>query len=169
VIHTKPRMEDRADYNLKAWGVQTLYPRIRETRFGLGGKQSSLVKPLFPGYFFARFSLNDLLHKIRYTRGVQSVVTLGARPVPVDDRIIDVIVSRTGKEGFVKLADELMPGDRVMIKGGPFKSLTGIFERRTHDEERVRILLDTLGYQSHVEIDETLVAKRDAASPFGAL
>src|SRR5262245_20366287 len=88
-IHTNPRQELRAENNLRAWGVETYLPKIKER--GLNqyvSKHAWSIKPLFLRYFFARFRYNTFGHKIRYTRGVRDVVSFGATPLPVNDEII---------------------------------------------------------------------------------
>lgn len=157
-IHTHPKQENRAEGNLKAWNVETFSPKIRDPRFNeFTGKPTYIVKPLFPGYLFARFAVNNLLNKIRYTRGVHSVVCVGDTPASIDAQVIEIISAQIDSDGFVKIGDELKPGTKVLIQAGPFKGLTGIFERETKDVDRIKILLDSVCFQAHVEIERRLV------------
>jgi len=157
-IHTRPRQENRADSNLRAWNVETFFPRVQDLRYDkVTGTRSYRPKPLFPNYLFARFVLNNHLQKIRYTRGVHSVVCIGDTPTAIDDRVIEIIAAQCCGEGFVKIGDDLKPGAKVLIQAGPFKGLTGIFERETKDTDRIRILLDSACFQAHVELDRQLV------------
>src|SRR5215216_522944 len=111
-IHTKTRQEERATNNLRAWQVQTLAPKIKERCYNESlGKVTYQVKPLFPGYIFARFKPDDLLHKVRFTRGVNNVVSVGGKPAPIDDEIIEIILARSGTDGLVYLREQLRPGD----------------------------------------------------------
>jgi transcriptional antiterminator RfaH len=159
-INTKPRQEDRAENNLRAWRVETFVPRIRERRRGrIAGTATYSIKQLFPRYIFARFDANALLHKVRFTRGVQSVVHFGGVLVPVDDEVLAIMQTRAGGDGFIKIGDELKPGDRVMIKAGVFENFIGVFERELADADRVRILLTTISHRSNLTIDRTLVQK----------
>src|SRR5688572_13188689 len=129
-IHTHPKQENRAESNLQAWNVETFFPKIKDCRFNeFTGAPSYFIKPLFPGYLFARFELESMLHKVRFTRGVHSVVCIGIEPAPVDDRVIEIIVAQIDAAGFVKIGEDLDPGTRVLIQAGPFKGLTGVFER----------------------------------------
>jgi len=157
-IHTHPKQENRAESNLKAWNVETFFPKIRDFRFNeFTGEPTHIVKPLFPGYLFARFAVNNLLNKIRYTRGVHSVVCIGDTPASIDVQAIEIIAAQIDSEGFVKIGDELKPGTKVLIQAGPFKGLTGIFERETKDADRIKILLDSVCFQAQVEIERRLV------------
>jgi transcriptional antiterminator RfaH len=153
-IHTHPKQESRAESNLQAWNVKTFFPRIRDCRFNeFTGEPSYFIKPLFPGYIFARFAPDSLLHKVRFTRGVHSVVRIGGDPAPVDDRVIEIISAQIDDSGFIKIGTDVEPGARVLIQAGPFKGLTGVFERKASAADRIRILLDTVCFQARVEIE----------------
>lgn len=153
-IHTHPRQESRAEENLKAWRVETFFPRTRGCRFNkLTGEPSYFIKPLFPGYLFARFALSSLFHKVRFTRGIHSVVCIGSDPAPVDDRVIGIMAAQVDEAGFVKVGADLEPGAKVLIQAGPFKRLTGIFERDASAADRVKILLDCVAFQARVEVE----------------
>src|ERR1043166_9166696 len=51
VVHTNPKQEERADSNLRAWGVETLHPKLKTRRFNeFTGAPTVTTKPLFPRY-----------------------------------------------------------------------------------------------------------------------
>lgn len=157
-IRTRPKQEDRADVNLRAWQVPTFVPKLK------GPQRSGYVcgrasKPLFTRYIFARFDASRLLHKINYTRGVESVVSFGGSPVPIDDKIINLIKDRVDKDGFIQLCEELKYGDKVTIKFGPLKSLVGMFQKRMKASDRVEILLNAVSYQSHLLIGREMIER----------
>jgi transcriptional antiterminator RfaH len=157
-VRTKSKQEDRADINLRIWNVQTFIPKIREfCTSGYGDRYE--VKPLFSRYIFAHFDANRQLQKVNYTRGVQKVVSFGDGPVSLDERIIDLIKTQIGEEGFIRIDDQPKPGDKVRINSGPFESLSGIFKRNLSSTDRVEILLNTITYQSHLVIDKEMVEK----------
>ena len=157
-IHTHPKQENRAEQNLNAWNVETFFPKIRDCRFNeFTSKPSYFIKPLFPGYLFARFTLKNLLHKVRFTRGVHSVVCIGSDPAPVDDKVIKIISAQIDATGFVKMGADLELGAKVLIQAGPFKGLTGIFEREASSADRIKILLDCVYFQARVEVERNHV------------
>jgi transcriptional antiterminator RfaH len=163
VLHTKPKNEERAASNLAAWQVEAFSPKMKERRYeSFTGKTTYQSKPLFPQYLFARFDLEQMLHKIRFTRGVNNIVTVGGVPASISEEAIEEILGRVDHDGYVKIGDELKPGDPVKIKQGPLKDFTGIFEKKTKASERVSILLDTISFQGRVTVDSELVAKISA-------
>jgi transcriptional antiterminator RfaH len=160
LIYTKPKQEERAAENLRAWQIETFIPKYREVRYNqYTGARTWLTRPLFQRYVFARFAPNNIYHKIKFTRGIHSVVTSGDAPALVDDWVINAIKGRVMEDGYVKMSDDLEPGDEVMITKGPFGRLTAIFERETGNEERVLILLKAINYQAHIEINRNLLKK----------
>jgi transcriptional antiterminator RfaH len=160
VIHTHPKQEDRADSNLKVLGVPVFNPKTKERRYSQFVIVPTYVtKPLFPRYIFARFKINDLYHKVRFTRGVYRVISFGDGPTPIDEEIIALIQSNMKEDGFVRIYEEIGPGDKVIVKYGPLKNFAGIFEREMKDTDRIRILLETVSYQAHIEIEKDMVKK----------
>jgi transcription antitermination factor NusG len=101
----------------------------------------------------------DIYHKVRFTRGVHNVVGFGEGQIPIDEEIILLIRSNIREDGFVRIDEEIRPGDRVRVKDGPLKNFSGIFEREMKDTDRIRILLETVSYQAHVEIERDMVKK----------
>ncbi|HEV2864428.1 MAG TPA: transcription termination/antitermination NusG family protein [Pyrinomonadaceae bacterium] len=158
-LHTHPNQEGRAESNLTAWNIETFVPKYKVRRRNeFKSEPSYSVRPLFTGYIFARFDANEI-PKVRYTRGVHSVVSVGTTPVHVDDDLIEAIKGRIGGDGLVKLSDEIKPGDDVVLKGGHFNNFEGVFERRLKDKERVMILLKTVTHRVRVVVPESLVMK----------
>jgi len=168
LIHTHPRQEARAEYNLRTLNVETYVPIYKKRRYDqFTGARCDQLKPLFPRYVFARFSVNDLYHKVRFTRGVRDLVCFDKRPAVVDEEIIAFIRARQTRDGSIRL-QHFEAGDEVMIKEGPFQKLTAIFERPTSDADRVVLLLESVGYQARVIVDlESITKKMQSAEEPG--
>lgn len=160
LVHTNPKQEERTNNNLRAWNVETLSPQVRSYRCNeFTGERQYTIKPLFSRYIFARFDIESLYHKVRFTRGVHDLVSFGDGPVEVDEKIVELIRSRIGADGFVKIGSDLSPGDKVLIKEGAMKDFTGVFERGMKDSDRVVVLLSTINYQARLQIDRGMIEK----------
>ena len=160
VVHTHPRQEDRTSMNLRTWGIETISPKLQFEKYNeFSGKVTHLAKPMFPGYIFSRFNYEQVFHRVRYTRGVHSLVSFNNKPALVDDEIVQLLQSQIGADGFVKTFDQLEPGDQVVIKHGRFQNFCGVFEGGISDSDRVRILLNTVSFQAHIVVDRALVAR----------
>lgn len=159
VIHTHAKQEGRAENNLLSWNVETFVPRYRARLHNeFKSAPSYTVRPLFPSYLFARLSSFDMLHKVRYTRGVRDILSMGNKPIPLDDAIITTIRERADGKGLVALEDEIKSGDEVIVNGSAFSSFVAIFDRRMKDTERVVVLLKT-AYQFSVILPESSIIK----------
>ena len=164
LVHTHPKQEDRADSNLKAWHLETLNPKFKIQRYNeFTGKPTLVVKPLFPRYIFVRLNLDKFYHKVRFTRGIQDLVSFGNGPTAVNEEIIELIRSRIREDDSVKTQDELKPGDEVIIKLGLLGKLAGVFERELPASDRVQVLLTTIGFQAHIVLEREFVQKKTAA------
>ena len=159
-VHTHAKQEDRADSNLRAWGVEIFAPKIKAPRrCPYTNRLRYFVKPMFSRYIFARFEPIISLHKILFTRGVHSIVSYGNVPSAIDDQIIFTLKSRLDADGLVHLGDSFQTGDPVLITDGPLRGFTGVFDRATKDAERVMILLKTVCYQPVVSVEMGVVMK----------
>lgn len=149
-IYTKPKQEERAESNLRAWGVETLDPTFKQSRPKHGTHRTNyVIKQLFPRYIFAHFNASILLRDVYFTRGVHSVVSFDNKPSPVDDEIISQIRERICGDGYVHL-DDLKSGDKVIVKNGPLSNIVGMLEKNMTASDRVSILLTNVNYQARV-------------------
>jgi transcriptional antiterminator RfaH len=143
-VHAKPRREKFAATNVSALGVETLLPRVKFERLVRGAAEQT-AKPLFPGYFFARFCPENSFESVKSSRGVLRVVSSGKFPIPVHGKVVQEIQERVREDGFVGIRSQgLSPGTRVSIQSGPFEGMMGKVERELDDRKRVAILLETL-------------------------
>jgi len=155
VVGAKPKQEDRAEQNLQAWRIETLLPRVRCRR----GRSvaNAHTEPLFPGYLFARFDAGTMLGKLRYTRGVASILGTSSGPTSLDECVIQMIRTRMSADGVVQMPTSLNPGDRVRITAGPFKDFVGVFEYSSTAADRVSLLLETVAAQIRVTVEPHVV------------
>jgi transcriptional antiterminator RfaH len=157
VIHSKPCRESLAAENVSSLGPEVFFPRLREERL-IRRCWRMVIKPLFSGYFFARFRPYEALEAVRHARGVLTVVSAGRMPIPVDENIISSVRARCEADGFVRLkAPELRRGDYVEIQEGPLEGWVGQVERECDDGRRVALLLEAV---HHARV---LVEKRSLA------
>jgi transcriptional antiterminator RfaH len=158
VIQTKPKKEEEAKSYLSTKGVEIFNP-LTESFVLRNGRMNKEPKPLFPNYIFGRFDLNQDYPLVRWARGVKRVLGFGGYPIPVAEDVIEVIKKRTDNNGIVRKDYHFEPNDLVRIKAGPLKDLLGIFDRWVSDSERVRVLLNLIGYQPAVDIHCSMIEK----------
>jgi transcriptional antiterminator RfaH len=159
-INTKPRNEDRAAHNIAQGGYEVLSPKL-EIRKYRDGRFFPFVEPMFPGYIFVRFDPIEDFHNIKYARGVKTIVHFGERIAALDDAVVHFIRARLN-EGVAKVERKpLRRGEKILIKDGPFKGLSGVFERELDGKERVAILLEGIQFSARMEVDRDLITGAD--------
>ena len=146
-VHTKPRQEAVAEVFFSQSGIETFYPKIAPG------------KPLFTGYLFTKFDEETQRRLVKYSKGVSSIVSFGDKPALVDESLIDAIKARI-KDGFVHLdPPSFKKGERVEIKEGPLEGVSGIFDSRVKDSDRVVILLNAIASQARMVIQAASLRK----------
>jgi len=158
VIQTKPKKEEEAKSYLSTKGVEIFNP-LMETFLLRNGRMNKELKPLFPNYIFGKFDLDLNYPLVRWARGVKKVLGFGEYPTPVSEKAVEIIRGRTDTHGIVRLRGHYQSNDLIQIKSGPLKDLLGIFESWVSDSERVRILLNLVGYQPVVEMHYSMIEK----------
>jgi len=158
VIQTKPKKEAEATTYLGNKGVDIFAPLIEEFRYK-NGRMNLERNPLFPGYIFGKFNLEHDFALVRWGKGVKCVLGYGGYPVPLAEEIVATIKEKTDGQNIVRLRQDFKPNDVVRIKTGHLKELLGIFERWVTANDRVRILLNLIGYQPAVEIHYSMLEK----------
>jgi transcriptional antiterminator RfaH len=143
-IHAKPHRERLAASSIALHASDVLLPLMR-AESNICGCRRIVIKPLFTGYLFARFTPSKSFETVRNTRGVSSIVSSRMHPVPVDDEVIASIRERIEADGFVRLEPPaLRPGSRVTIEQGPLQGFIGRVAQAEDDGRRVTVLLEAL-------------------------
>jgi transcription antitermination factor NusG len=124
-IRVQSKFEHVASATLRGKGYEEFLPLYRSRR-RWSDRVKELDLPLFPGYLFCRFNVQDRLLPILTTPGVMNIIGAGKTPVPVSGEEIAAVqaVVRSG------LAAQPWPlltvGSRVFIERGPLAGLEGI-------------------------------------------
>jgi transcriptional antiterminator RfaH len=150
-IRAKPRQENVASATLSTLDqVDVFLPRTQRARKA----KSSPLKPLFPGYFFARFDPVQHLRNVHYARGVAYIVTRKGVPVHVHPQVM-IELRLLSPDGIVEIPDQPHKiGDNIKVISGLFKGDEGVVTQLIPARERVRVLFEILGRPTEVEIDE---------------
>ena len=158
VIQTKPSNEYRVDAHLSNQEIAVFLPML-ETFHYLNGKMIPKIKPMFPGYLFARLNIRAAYYRVKWTRGVNKILGSGSEPIPVSEKVIEILRRRMGERNVVRLDDDLEEGSVVQFTSGPFKDLMGVFDKKMSDGGRVRILLSLIGVDASVQVSRHQIKK----------
>jgi transcriptional antiterminator RfaH len=163
-IQTRPNSEAAAESHLRTLALETLLPLARRPVRHATRAARMVLRPLFPGYLFARFCAAVSLRAVSYSRGVLRVLGGAAeKPWPVEDAIVTAIRERLDPDGCVEFVDRgFGAGDWVRITSGPLAGWSGIFDFELSDAQRVVILIEAL-QQGRVVIRRDCLELSDAA------
>ena len=83
------------------------------------------------------------------------------KPTPVPRGVVESSKTRD-ESGFLHVAPErrFAPGESVRIVGGAFATALGVFEKMDA-RERVSVLLNMLGREFSISLDQRLVERTD--------
>jgi transcriptional antiterminator RfaH len=159
LVHTKPRQEQRALFNLTQQGYECYLPLLATEKLRQRTVQV-VQEPLFSRYLFAHLD-TSLAGKswapIRSTIGVCRLVAFGAEPAKVDTNLIDLLRARPdlAQQSTKRL---FHPGDRVQIKDGPFAGLEAIYQI-ADGASRAMVLVEILSKPSQLAISPVSLRK----------
>tara|TARA_B100000925_G_scaffold251880_1_gene203699 strand:- start:1135 stop:1677 length:543 start_codon:yes stop_codon:yes gene_type:complete len=153
-VRAKPRMETVAAATLQTLkSVEVFLPRtVRPKKI-----KCSPIKPLFPGYFFARFDPIVHLRNVHFARGVSYVVRRKEIPVPVSPQVM-LELRLISPDGILEIPDKPhRVGDKVKAIAGLFEGEQGDVTQLIPSRERIKVLFEILGRPTEVEIDENFL------------
>jgi len=164
-IHTKRYKEKWTARQLMGLCDEVYLPLLRQRRV-VRRQLTWVIEPLFPGYVFARFGVEEHFRAVRYTAGVLKVLsTTYAGPIEVDEGIIATL-RRHSTDGYVEAhTAPLFPGEELEISEGPFRGLRALFQQALKAGERVAVLLDLLSSRVRVELPRAYVQKTSIVPP----
>ena len=165
-LRSRRKQEHVASAHVKVLGnIPVFCPKIcfrRATRFGSAVR---VIEALFPGYFFARFSLREMLPQVRSAHGVSGIVRFGEWYPVIEDSIIEELRAETEGGTLRDLTPDLVPGDRVRLVVGPLAGLEAVITHVLPGSERVRLLLGFLGGDTLAEASSKDVIPCDHFGP----
>jgi transcriptional antiterminator RfaH len=158
-LRAQPKHEHIAAAHLKKMAdVEVFLPRIRfqrPTRQGLVW----VTEALFPNYLFARFDWKHSLRQVQAARGVSGVVHFGERWPQIEAGVIAELQAACGADELHFIANELCPGDAVLIADGAMRGLLAVVSRAMPAQQRVAVLMEFLGQQTTIEVPLKFIVK----------
>ncbi len=152
VAHTWSQAEYRARDQLRAGAFECFLPTV-STPSPRRGKEDA---PLFPGYLFVRYELQEWgTRPLGWGQGLPVLVTFGGVAPSVPDQVIDQLRQRVSESnGGGGLWRRYEPGDHVLVSLGSPESetLAEVVTGAKSPEGRVRVLLELLGRQVQAQV-----------------
>lgn len=167
VVHTYSGYEEKVKVSLeervRLSGLEDKIGRIlipTEKVVELRGKKKRETdRKFYPGYILVEMSLDDeTWHLVKTTLRVTGFVG-GARPVPLPDEEVEVIVQQMERGPAPVVRSQFEKGEQVRITDGPFSNFVGFIDDVDMDHGRLRVMVSIFGRQTPVELAFAQVEK----------
>ncbi len=154
-VHARSRYENLVFRCLAAKGYECFLPTYW-CRRRWSDRVKELELPLFPGYFFCRFHLEDRLPVLR-TPGLISIVGIAQNPVPVDEAEIEAVRKLVNSGLRHQPWPYVSIGQKVRIEYGSLWGLEGIL-RSFKGRHRIVVSVTLLQRSVAAEIDRSWIS-----------
>ncbi len=148
VAKIKPQKEKVLVSFLSQHGVEVFFPKIAEP-ISDGGS----LRALFPTYLFCFLDpQSSIWPRVRWAPGMAYFLSSDGEPTRIPHALVDNLRERVIQWNDPSYSRHLAQGDKIMVTGGPFAGLEGIFQRYISSRQRCRILLEVVGRLTNVDI-----------------
>jgi transcription antitermination factor NusG len=154
-VQVRPRHELTTATILRNKGLEEFVP-IYISRRQWSDRKKDLVLPLFTGYVFCNFSIEDKLTVVT-TPGVIRIVGSSRGPSPIADHEIASIKTAAQLPAKVHPYPYLAIGTRVKVREGPFAGLEGILANYKNRSQLV-LSLDLVQRSMAIEVDSHITS-----------
>ncbi|OHB76201.1 MAG: transcription termination/antitermination factor NusG [Planctomycetes bacterium RBG_16_59_8] len=157
-VGREERVKASLEKKFREEGLEEASPRvivptekISEIR---GGKKTVRERKLYPGYIMVEMEMTDhLWYLVRETHGIGDFLGL-KKPIPMPQHEVDKILNQTSSsENKPKIKIDLVPGEAVRIKDGPFENFDGVVETINASKGQVNVNITIFGRATSVELE----------------
>ncbi len=149
IAKVKPQKEGSLTSFLKQWVIEVFYPKISQSG------RNGVMKALFPTYVFCRLDPESGVWPVaRWAPGMAYFLSHDGKPTQVPEPIVQYLMGRVDDWNRQGRQRNLSEGDKVVVLGGPFSGLEGVFQRYVPSRERCQILLEAVGALGTLELPE---------------
>ena len=113
-------------------------------------------QPLFPGYLFGRFHLNDRV-RVLQAPGVKQILGIGNTPAPISEEELANLKMLVAANPVMVPWPYLRAGQRVNIDRGPLAGVKGFVVRAEEGSLRIVVSVDLLQRSVATEIDRDCI------------
>ncbi|MGB7760358.1 MAG: UpxY family transcription antiterminator [Bryobacteraceae bacterium] len=156
-IRVKSRCEHRAHEDLSQRGFESFLP-LCSVRRHWSDRVKTLQVPLFSGYLFCRFALQERV-RVLNAAGVAQIVGFGNTPVPIVEAEIRSVRALVTSNVACVPWPYLRSGQRVSIDHGPLSGVEGVILRAETGKPRVVVSVTMLLRSVAAEIERDWIGR----------
>ena len=154
-VCTNPRAEKKAYSALLDKGIEAYLPLNRRLK-QWSDRKKWVEEPLLKSYLFVRIADSDQA-KVLMTRGIARFIYFSGKIAAMPNRQIDELKLVMASSLELEVTEEnLQPGEKIKIKAGPLKGITGeIIAYRS--QKQLLLRLENLGCSIIVNVAASLI------------
>jgi transcriptional antiterminator RfaH len=154
-VYTHPRAEKKAHQSLLNKGIEAYLPLKRQLK-QWSDRKKWIDEPFIKSYLFVYIADHEQTD-VLMTKGVARFIYFGGKIAPMPDRQInDLKLLMTSSFELEITEENLLPGEKIIIKAGPLKGMTGeIISYRS--QKQLALRLENLGYSVIIHVAASLI------------
>ncbi|MBS1503365.1 MAG: UpxY family transcription antiterminator [Bacteroidetes bacterium] len=154
-VYTHSKAEKKAAESLSKKGFETYLPLRRQLR-QWSDRKKWINEPFIKSYLFVRTTEHDQA-KVLMTAGVARFIYFSGKIASMPDKQIDDLKLLMASPLELEITEEnLLPGERIVIKAGPLKGMTGeVISYRS--QKQLALRLGCLGCSIIVHVSASLI------------
>ena len=156
-VYTQPRAEKKAYQALTDKGFEAYLPLHRQLK-QWSDRKKWVEEPFLKSYIFVNIAQHEQAD-ILMTRGISRFLYFMGRPASMPDRQITELKLLMASPYELEVTEEdLQPGEKIMIKAGPLKGMTGeIIAQRS--QKQLILRLESIGCSIIVHVAASYIER----------
>jgi len=147
-VYTRSRAEKKADDELNRKGISTYLP-LKKTVKQWSDRKKIVEEPLIKSYLFLYISAKEYA-EVLMTNGIARFVYFSGKIASIPDQQIHDLKLLLATDADLEVIDyEIKPGERVLIKAGPFKGIIAELVS-VQNKQRIILRLQNMGYSINI-------------------
>ncbi|QNN43041.1 UpxY family transcription antiterminator [Pedobacter roseus] len=147
-VYTRSRAEKKAHEELNRKGILSYLP-LKKTVKQWSDRKKIVEEPLIKSYLFAYISAKEYA-EVLMTNGVARFIYFSSQIASIPDQQINDLKLLLATDADLELIDyDIKPGERVLIKAGPFKGIIAELVS-LQNKQRIILRLQNMGYSINI-------------------
>ena len=156
-VYTHPRAEKKAFDALVNKGIEAYLPLRRQLK-QWSDRKKWVDEPFIKSYLFVRIDEHEQT-EVLMTKGISRFIYFGGRIAAMPDRQVDDLrLLMTSSLELEVTEENLSPGEKIIIKAGPLKGMTGeIISYRS--QKQLALRLESIGCSIIIHVAASLISR----------
>jgi transcriptional antiterminator RfaH len=156
-VYTHPRAEKKAKLALESKGVEVYLPLRRQLK-QWSDRKKWVDEPFIKSYIFVYVAEHEQA-EVLMTKGVARFIYFGSKITSMPERQIDDLKLLMASPLELEITEEsLQPGEKIVIKAGPLKGMTGeVISYRS--QKQLALRLESLGCSIIIHVAASLISR----------